>query len=67
MNKNPFLWFFCPTLKSTINKSYDMMDLLEQQMEDSLKTHTVRIKSCLKFCLRKPEKQQIVTHTDFQE
>lgn len=45
MNDNPFLWLLCPTLKSTINKSYDVMDLLEQQMEDSLKTLTVEIKS----------------------
>lgn len=66
MNDNTFLWLLCPTLKSTINKSYDVMDLLEQQMEDSLKTLTVEIKSYLKFCLWKPKKQQIVTHTDFQ-
>lgn len=51
MNDNPFLWFFCHTLKSTINKSYDMMDLLEPQMEASLKTLTEEIKLCLKFCL----------------
>lgn len=65
MNENPFLWFFCPT-QNSINKSYDMMDSLEQPMEDSSKPHTEGIKSCLKFCLLKPIKQQIVTHTDFQ-